>query len=64
MFVLGPEREYRPLCRAVEGTWINAAGGNTRLNPLQAPARPPDTDDEGATGSGLQTHIQRVLDFL
>ncbi|MBX5466897.1 MAG: conjugal transfer protein TraC [Firmicutes bacterium] len=64
VFVIDPEREYRPLCRAVSGTWINAAGGHTRINPLQAPDLPPDLDDEGAAGSGLHTHIQRVLDFF
>jgi len=64
VLVIDPEREYRQLCRAADGTWINAAGGNTRVNPLQAPALPPDTDEDGAAGSGLATHIQRVLDFF
>lgn len=64
VFVLDPEREYRGLVRQVDGTWINAAGGGTRINPLQAPRLPDDTDDEGSTGSGLSTHIQRVLDFF
>lgn len=63
VFVLDPEREYRGLVRQVDGTWINAAGGGTRINPLQAPVLPDDTDEDG-TGSGLSTHIQRVLDFF
>ncbi len=62
VFVLDPEREYPPLVRAVGGVGINAAGGGTRINPLQPPAMP--DDDEDMAGSGLGTHIQRVLDFL
>ena len=64
VFVLDPEREYRPLVQAVEGTWINAAGGQTRINPLQAPALPDTGEDDEATGTGLGTHMQRVLDFF
>lgn len=65
VFVLDPEREYRGLVKHVEGTWINAAGGGTRINPLQAPLLPDAIDDEGTgSGTGLSTHIQRVLDFF
>ena len=64
VFVLDPEREYRPLAQAVEGTWINATGSNTRINPLQAPAWSDDAENDGAAGTGLGTHIQRVLDFF
>ena len=64
VFVLDPEREYRPVCRAVNGTWINAAGGRTRINPLQAPIMADRDDDENPSGSGLAIHIQRVLNFF
>lgn len=67
VFVLDPEREYRPLVRATGGVSINAAGGGTRVNPLQPPAFTPDPEDDEeteTTGSGLGTHIQRVLDFF
>ena len=64
IFVIDPEREYRPLVRAVDGTWINASGGHTRINPLQAPSVPDAHDDPGAPGRGLGTHIQRVLNFF
>ncbi|NMP25154.1 VirB4 family type IV secretion system protein, partial [Sulfobacillus harzensis] len=64
VFVLDPEREYRGLARQLDAAWINAAGGGTRVNPLQAPSLPDDTDEEGGSGSGLSTHIQRVLDFF
>lgn len=65
VFVLDPEREYRPLVKATGGVSINAAGGGTRINPLQPPVF--DTavlDEEDRVDSGLGTHIQRVIDFF
>ncbi len=42
-----PEREYKELCEALEGNWINAGGGsNGRINPLQIRPTPIDEDDE------------------
>lgn len=42
-----PEREYKELCQALEGNWINAGGGsNGRINPLQIRPTPIDDDDE------------------
>ena len=66
VIVIDPEREYRRLAQALGGAWVNCAGGGTRINPLQAPALPPDTDDDGepVAATPLVAHIQRVLDFL
>ncbi|MBX6378909.1 MAG: DUF87 domain-containing protein, partial [Clostridia bacterium] len=68
LLILDPEREYRPLARALGGAWINAAGGEGRLNPLEIRPLPPDTDaepEEGETplqGRGpLAVHMQRVV---
>ncbi|KLE14394.1 DUF87 domain-containing protein [Clostridium sp. C8] len=42
-----PEREYKELCEALNGDWINAGGGsNGRINPLQIRPTPVDEDDE------------------
>lgn len=42
-----PEREYKELCEALEGDWINAGGGsNGRINPLQIRPTPIDDDDD------------------
>lgn len=42
-----PEREYKELCEALGGDWINAGGGsNGRINPLQVRPTPIDDDDE------------------
>jgi hypothetical protein len=41
------EREYKDLCQAVKGDWINAGGGSSgMLNPLQIRPAPRDEDDE------------------
>ena len=70
VFVLDPEREYRGLVKHLDGTWINAGGGGTRINPLQAPSLPVSllTDSDEAAGSGpqspLMVHIMRVLTFF
>ena len=65
VIVIDPEREYRTLCQALGGVWVNAAGGGTRVNPLQPPALS-DSEDGGTTGTQtpLMTHIQRVMGFL
>jgi len=68
IILIDPEREYRHMCSVLGGAWLNAAGGSTRINPLQAPALPPDTADEDDKPSeavtAIQTHVQRVQGFI
>ena len=67
VYVLDPEREYRQMAHTLDATWINASGGQTRINPLQAPIMADTTEDEddgSGSGTSLSTHIQRVLDFF
>ena len=65
LVIIDPEREYRHLCRALAGTWINAGGETQRINLMQAPSLP--DDDEGGHGTGgVAQHMQRaglVLDL-
>lgn len=42
--IIDPEREYRDLCKNLNGTWLDAGGGNAIINPLQI--RPVAMDDE------------------
>lgn len=44
VIVIDPEREFRDLCHALGGTWIDAGGGKAKINPLQI--RPVPEDDE------------------
>lgn len=44
---IDPDREYKDLCEALNGNWINAGGGNNgRINPLQIRPTPVDDNDE------------------
>ena len=71
IFVIDPESEYRPICKAVGGKWIDCSGGYGdnvgRINPLQInPVAETAFDDEdedskfNTTKSALGLH----LDFL
>lgn len=73
ILILDPEREYRRICWELDGAWINAAGGSSRINPLQVRPVPDQTmdeeDDEGldqvTTVRGpLAAHLQRVKTFF
>lgn len=64
VLVIDPEREYRGICAAVGGAWINAAGGQGRVNPLQVPAAAiADQPDPGVRGA-LAAHLQRLKTFF
>lgn len=59
IIIIDPEREYRRICRAVEGSWINCAGASGRINPLQAWPLPEDHDlDPDETDEDLQEIAQ------
>ncbi|WIV11120.1 hypothetical protein QO263_13305 [Proteiniborus sp. MB09-C3] len=47
LIFIDPHREYRELCRNLNGDWINAGGGSKgKLNPLQIRVTPKDDEDE------------------
>lgn len=47
LIIIDPEREYKDLCKALGGEWINAAGGSKgKINPLQVLPLPSDNEDE------------------
>ena len=47
LIFIDPEREYKELCEALNGDWINAGGGsNGRINPLQIRPTPVDDNDD------------------
>lgn len=67
--VIDPEREYKHLCRELDGAWVNAGGGGARVNLFQAPPLPREADDgeEAETDIGLSAvgqHLQRVRMIL
>lgn len=69
VIVLDPmKRDYRGLCQALGGTWVNAAGGSTKINPFQAPADAlaalSQEEDDPHGLSPMMLHLQRVQTFL
>ncbi|GEA16347.1 hypothetical protein E308F_25930 [Moorella sp. E308F] len=68
VIIIDPEREYREMCRLLNGAWINCAGGKGRINPLQVRPVPVD-DEEGeedkVTARGpLALHLQTLRTFF
>jgi len=66
ILILDPEREYRKMCSRLNGKWVNAAGGKSKINPLQVPQVPDkDEEDQEASYRGpLEIHLQRVKTFF
>lgn len=48
ILIIDPEREFRDLCRNLNGTWLDVGGGAAKINPFQI--RPVPRDDEDADG--------------
>ncbi len=46
IIVIDPEREFRHLCRKLNGTWLDMGGGEAKINPFQIRPVPMDDDDE------------------
>lgn len=47
LIFIDPHREYRELCQALNGDWINAGGGSKgKINPLQIRVVPRDEEEE------------------
>ncbi len=61
VLVIDPEREYRGICAALGGTWVNTAGGGGRINPLEVRG---DQALGGTVHSPLAAHLQRVRTFF
>lgn len=47
VIIIDPEREYKDLCKNLDGNWIDCGGGvKGRINPLQVRVVPTDDEDE------------------
>ncbi|ADL07209.1 VirB4 family type IV secretion system protein [Thermosediminibacter oceani] len=66
VIIIDPEREYKEMCRLLGGSWVNCAGGEGRINPLQVRLRPVGEDEEGDAifQSPLALHIQTLRTFF
>ena len=73
IIIIDPEREYKEMCKACGGDWINAAGGKGKINPLQIKAAAKDLqkdfDDENEDAeeentSELVIHLKNLEVFF
>ncbi|MTI85630.1 MAG: DUF87 domain-containing protein [Firmicutes bacterium] len=71
VIIIDPEREYREMCRQLGGAWINCAGGQGRINPLQVRAVPVGDENEEeevkkaeAVQGPLALHLQTLRTFF
>ncbi|TYP56840.1 VirB4 family type IV secretion system protein [Thermosediminibacter litoriperuensis] len=66
IIIIDPEREYKELCKLLGGSWVNCAGGEGRINPLQVRLRPVGEDEGGdaVLQSPLALHIQTLRTFF
>lgn len=76
IIMIDPEREYKELCKNLNGQWINCGGGKGgRINPLQVKDVPKDEEeesdeenilfkDEGRGMGALALHFQTLRTFF
>lgn len=65
--IIDPEREYRDLCRRLNGSWINCGGGEGKINPLQvrdAGLLEDENDNSFSRQSYLRFHLQTLRTFF
>ncbi len=64
VLVIDPEREYRGICGAVGGAWINAAGAEGRVNPMHVRSAPAAEEPGPGVRGPLAAHLQRLKTFF
>ena len=69
VIIIDPLRECRAMCKRLGGSWMNVAGGKSRINPLQIrllPAGEQDEDEEQyfAAANDLSLHIKILRTFF
>jgi type IV secretory pathway VirB4 component len=69
VIIIDPLRECRAMCKRLGGSWMNVAGGKSRINPLQIRLLPPgeqdgDEEDFYAGANDLSLHIKILRTFF
>ena len=65
--VIDPEREFRPICKSLDGSWWDAGGGLAKVNLLEPLDCAPDDEEDAAyrgNVSPLALHIQQIQDIF
>lgn len=61
IIILDPEREYKQLCKNLDGSWLNIGGGQgERINPLQVKNIELDNDEEESEFTNGETNTLRL----
>ncbi|MEG2053818.1 MAG: ATP-binding protein, partial [Oscillospiraceae bacterium] len=69
VIIIDPEREYKDMCKRLDGAWLDAGGGAAKSNVLQIRSVPLDDDDEDEKlfdggDYPLAQHIKTLETFL
>lgn len=68
IIIIDPEREYKAMCEAVGGDWVNLVGGKNKINPFNFNIAPKDIDENGEDIDDglpeLARHIGQLETFL
>jgi|GEM_PF-84317 len=69
IIAIDPEREFRDLCRNLNGTWLDVGGGTAKINPFQIHPVPLDDEDEenplyNANDNAMALHIHTLDVFF
>lgn len=69
ILIVDPEREFRDLCRNLDGAWLDAGGGTAKINPLQIRPVPEDDEEEQDTlyksnDNAMALHIHTLEVFF
>ena len=47
IIIIDPEREYKTMCEALGGDWVNLVGGDNKINPFNFNVTPKEIDKDG-----------------
>ena len=70
LYILDPESEYKTMCKAIGGNWIDCSGGTGknvgRINPLQVNKLPTniEDEDEDSTIEFIRNEIWQCLIYI
>lgn len=68
LYILDPESEYKKMCKAIGGSWIDCSGGKGknvgRINPLQVNKLPTNIEDEDEDYRSTKSALALHMDFL
>lgn len=65
--IIDPEREFKDLCKELNGSWLDMGGGGTKINPLHIRNVPPDEESDPrfkSQNNPMAAHIHWLESFF